>query len=158
MNEGESQAGRLQILRAGVEDVDRATPLFDAYRSFYGQRPDPEGAREFLERRLGRSESVVLLAVDESRSAVGFVQLYPTFSSVSLERRWTLNDLFVAPGCRKRGVGQALLTAARDFAQSTGAGALELETGLDNHAARALYESLGWERETESLHYSLKLR
>ncbi len=157
MHSGEKSGG-LRVLRAGLGDVDRLVPLFDAYRSFYGKEPDPEGAREFLKQRLGRSESVVLLAVDESQSTVGFVQPYPTFSSISLERRWTLNDLFVPPGYRKRGAGSALLTEARSFAQSTGAGALELETGLDNYAAQTLYESLGWRQDTGSLHYSLKLR
>lgn len=32
--------------RAELADVEELAPLFDEYRSFYGQAPDPEAARE----------------------------------------------------------------------------------------------------------------
>lgn len=147
----------VEVRRAALADVPLAAPLFDAYRTFYGQRSDPSLARTFLEERLARDESVVLLAFDgEPDRAVGLSQLYPIFSSVAARPRWLLNDLFVAPTARGRGVGHALLEGARRLATEMGAAGLNLETAPDNDAARSLYESTGWQRDA-SLHYVLNV-
>jgi len=144
--------------RATLDDLDALAPLFDGYRVFYKQPPDPALARAFIEERLRRDESVVFIARDGgNREALGFTQLYPMFSSVSAHRIWVLNDLFVAPAARKRGVARALMDCARDFATEAGALRLILETAEDNHAAQALYESLGYVRESGERHYSLGL-
>jgi hypothetical protein len=89
----------VRTIRAGLEHLDVLTGLFDSYRQFYGQEPDLPGARRFLEARLRCRDSVVFLAFrdDATRTSVGFVQLYPSFSSVSMKPIWILNDLFVAP-------------------------------------------------------------
>ncbi len=142
------------ILRADLQQVDTIAPLFDAYRHFYRQAPDLEHAREFIKDRLARSESVIFLAVREG-IGLGFAQLYPSFSSVEMKRLWILNDLFVTPSARKRGVGRVLLERARQFALETGATALMLETAVDNLTAQRLYEQLGWKREVEFYTYYL---
>ena len=141
------------IRRASAADLDALVPLFDAYRVFYAQPSDPVRARDFLAERLARGESVVLLA-EHGPSTVGFVQLYPIFSSVRTARTWLLNDLFVAEGARRGGVARALLDAAAAFARDGGAAGLALETTRDNAAARALYRAAGW-NEDETQWYSL---
>lgn len=146
----------LSIRRAGPADLDTLAPLFDAYRVFYAQPSDLERARAFLHERLTRGESVALLAELDAAPA-GFTQLYPTFSSVSAARVWVLNDLFVAGSARRRGVAQALLAAAAEFAGHDGAIRLELETAPDNHGAQALYEATGWRRYDDTLRYHLPL-
>ena len=79
------------VERAGLEHVERLAPLIDAYRGFYGQPSDVAAAAEFLRARLDRGESVVLMAVDgDGETPLGFVQLYPTFSSVRLSPVWIL--------------------------------------------------------------------
>lgn len=145
-----------QIARAGMGDVDALAPLFDAYRSFYGQAADLEGARGFLRERLERNESVVFLATLE-REPAGFLQLYPLFSSISIRRLWLLNDLFVAAPARRRGVATALLAAARRHGEATGASALLLQTTIDNAAAQALYARTGWVRAEGFYWYELAL-
>src|SRR5512133_197515 len=97
----------ITVRRAVAADADTLAPLFDAYRTFYGKPADLDGARRFLAERLSRGESVVFLAFDGAE-AVGFTQLYPSFSSASMARIFVLNDLFVAPAGRRRGVGAAL--------------------------------------------------
>jgi len=139
------------VRRAGVADIPRIVPLFGAYREFYRQAPNPEREREFLTERLPSEESVVFVA-EIGGATVGFVQLYPLFSSLSLRRVWLLNDLFVRPDARRHGVGQALLRRAREFARETGAEYLTLETARDNPAQR-LYEAEGWVRDEEFFHY-----
>ena len=131
------------VRRAGLNHLDVVAHLFDLYRMFYGQPSDPSLARAFIRARMERDESVVLLAWRDEQ-AVGFVQLYPAFSSVSAARTWILNDLLVVPEARRLGVARALLSAAADFARDDGALRLELETDHDNHGAQALYRDMGW--------------
>ena len=143
----------LSISRAGPADLDALALLFDAYRQFYGQATDVRRARDWLRSRLRVGESVVLVA-KRGADAVGFVQLYPMFSSVRTARTWILNDLFVEPAARRGGVARALLQAAAAFAREDGAAGLSLETGRDNAAARALYRAAGW-NEDATQWYSL---
>lgn len=148
------------VRRAGLDDLDRLAPLFDAYRRFYAQPGDLPRAQAFLHERLRRGESAILVATrpgnrDEG-PIDGFAQLYRMFSSVRTARIWVLNDLFVDEAARRRGVARALLDAAAQFARDQGAAGLMLETARDNAAARALYRSAGWS-EDESQWYSLRL-
>ena len=142
------------VREAGLEDVDRLAPLFDGYRQFYRQSADPEGARRFLAARLGAGESRVFVAETEDGWPLGFVQLFPSFSSVSMRRLWILNDLFVAPDARRSGVARALMDRARALAIETGAKGLILETETHNAPAKRLYEELGWALDGTA-HYEL---
>jgi ribosomal protein S18 acetylase RimI-like enzyme len=49
------------------------------------------------------------------------------------------------------------MAAATDFARSTGASIIQLETEVGNVVAQALYEKEGWSRDSNSTHYSLPL-
>ena len=142
----------IAIREATLTDIDVLTPLFDAYRQFYGYDSDSKAARAFLNERLERSESVVFIAF-EGDEAVGFTQLYPGFSSLSLGRNFLLNDLFVQPDCRKKGVGAGLIHAAIDHARAVGAIGLSLSTARSNKTAQSLYEALGWQRDEHFLYY-----
>jgi ribosomal protein S18 acetylase RimI-like enzyme len=147
-----------QIRRASVTDLRIVAELFDGYRQFYGQPADYSLAEAFVRDRLTHNDSVVFLAlVSQSEDGLGFVQLYPSFSSVAARRIWILNDLFVAPAARQRGVGRALLDAARDHGLATGAKRLVLSTAAGNQDARALYESYGYKQEDVFLAYKLEL-
>lgn len=148
----------LQIIHAGAEHLGQLATLFDEYRQFYGKPTDPEGAREFLRERLLQMQSMLLLAIDPDADgeALGFVQLYPCFSSVSMAKVLILNDLYVAHPARRRGVARALLEAAHRHGRQLGALRLQLETSADNRGAQALYESLGWSQDPNR-HYSLPL-
>ena len=146
-----------QISRATLEDIGDITQLFDAYRQFYGMPAAPDSARHFLGERLRRQESVILLARQENATAVGFTQLYPSFSSISLAPVYVLNDLFVATEARRGGIAKQLLTAARGFASRQGAIRLSLSTQVTNNNAQRLYEQLGWQRDEQFYHYQLSL-
>ena len=142
----------VRTVRAELDDLDALVPLFEGYREFYGQRSDPDGARAFLAERFKRGESVIFLAVVDG-AIVGFTQLYPLFSSVSMKRLWLLNDLFVSADARKSGAGRALLERAERWAAETGAKGLTLSTQITNASAQRLYEACGWTRDDEFVHY-----
>ena len=145
------------IRLATPADLDCVVPLFDAYRQFYGLPSDLSLCRQYLAGRVGGNESVVLLAADHDGAAVGFVQMYPGFSSLSAARTYLLYDLFVDPAARRHGVGRRLMEAAADEARRRGAVSLALSTAKTNHPAQRLYESLGWVRDEEFYEYNLRL-
>lgn len=135
------------------------TSLCSSTSTAGSQPSDLAAARRFLSDRLTNDESVIFAArLAEMDGLAGFTQLYPTFPSVRMRRVWTLNDLFVAEKARGNGVARALMEAVREFAVSTGAVALELATERDNTVAQALYDSLGYERVEEYLHFALTLK
>lgn len=151
----------VEIIRADISHLEEVAPLFDAYRQFYGQEPNLALAREFSRERFIALESVIFLARQVahvgSGSAIGFVQLYPIFSSIGCRRALILNDLYVASEFRRHGVARQLMQAATEYAKLVGAEYLELATQVGNTKAQALYESLGYKRDSEFYHYVLVL-
>ncbi|HTV74409.1 MAG TPA: GNAT family N-acetyltransferase [Candidatus Acidoferrales bacterium] len=137
-------------LAESLEDVARVAPLFDAYRVFYRQPSDLAASYAFLAERWQRRETVLFFATVEDANA-GFVQLFPSFSSVSIGVFWILNDLFVDSRYRKHGIGGRLMQRAEQHAHETGAIGLTLSTAVDNFTAQALYRSQGYVRDEEFL-------
>jgi ribosomal protein S18 acetylase RimI-like enzyme len=154
---------RFAIERARAEDTGSIAPLFDAYRQFYGAAPDHAGALAFIAARLERAESVVLIARALPRSSepsrvVGFAQLYPSFSSVSLGPIVVLNDLFVLPSWRRSSVARSLVEESARHGERVGAIRIHLSTQLTNEPALRLYQSLGFVADHEFTHMSLALQ
>jgi GNAT superfamily N-acetyltransferase len=149
----------IAVRHAGLDDLEQLAELFEAYRRFYGMPSATGRARAFLADRISRRESVVLLALspgDQGR-AIGFAQLYPSFSSLGLIRTAILNDLFVAPRWRRLGAAIALLRAAVDHAARHGVARLELATRHENHASLRLYHAMGWQVERDFAHLTLTI-
>lgn len=144
----------LTVMIADVEHLDAAAELFDQYRQFYKQASNLPAARHFLFERTINKESIIYLAWDEeTKSAVGFLQLYPGFSSVTMEPLWILNDLYVLSTHRQKGVARKLIQAAMSLVQNREDKGLSLSTATDNVSAQRLYEALGFERDQEFWHY-----
>ncbi|MCM3213860.1 GNAT family N-acetyltransferase [Niallia taxi] len=144
------------IFQATMEDLDGVANLFNLYRTFYQQESDLEGAKNYIKERINKEESVIFVAKDE-QNYLGFTQLYPTFSSISMKRAWILNDLYVDEQARKQGVGELLLHKAKEYAIETGAKSLSLSTAPDNYTAQRLYEKNGYEKDYTFYHYELGL-
>ena len=130
--------------QATINDLQTLAPLFDAYRQFYDKKSDVEGAKEFLLERIANNESVIYLAFDEKENAVGFVQLYPLFSSTRMKRFWMLNDLFISPEYRGQGFSRELIDQAKKLCRKTDACAMLLETSVTNEIGNSLYPSAGF--------------
>ena len=146
----------LVIKQGTVSDLDGLVPLFDGYRQFYRQASEPDRIRQFLLARFEHNQSVIFVAMKDGK-AVGFTQLYPSFSSGALARIFVLNDLFVDPCERHIGAGRALLQAAAEYGRRVGALRLVLSTEVTNTPAQSLYEKLGWKRNTEYCTYQITL-
>jgi GNAT superfamily N-acetyltransferase len=145
------------VRRATTADVPRVAPLFDQYRQFFGRPSDLALSAQFLSERLARDESIVLLAEAEEGHVQGFVQLFPSFSSVRAAPISILNDLFVVPHARGGGVGAALVREAVEVARRAGAVKIKVSTAIANAPARRLYEGQGWKRDEDFYEYGLVL-
>ncbi len=142
------------IRRATIEDLSQLAQLFDAYRQFYEQAPDVALANTFIADRINKQESVIFVAENAEKQLIGFCQIYPSFCSVMAAKIGILYDLFVDPTARKTGAGRSLMLVAREYAANNGMARLDLTTAKNNHAAQALYISLGWVRDEVFYAYS----
>lgn len=144
----------MQVLPASLDQLDELAAMFDAYRVFYRKASDLSGAQHFLKERLAQKDSVIYIARDvEIGEATGFVQLYPLFSSTRMKRLWLLNDLFVKPEHRGKGISKQLINKAKDLARSTQAAGLLLETEITNTIGNQLYPSTDFELNKETNFY-----
>lgn len=149
----------MRIIKATLEHLDLLAPLFVKYREFYGQLPYPDSSRSFLEKRLERDESIIYLALpdNDDNKLMGFCQLYPSFSSLSLKRVWILNDIYVAEDSRRMLVADNLMREAKKLAKDTNAVRLRASTSSDNEVAMKTYESMGFKADTEFKSYILPI-
>ncbi|MBD1575360.1 GNAT family N-acetyltransferase [Vibrio sp. S11_S32] len=147
----------MKIIKASVTELDKVSHLFNLYRQFYGYELDMEHAKNFISQRLKKSDSIIFLALSDTDIPIGFVQLYPSLSSVVMKRMWYLNDLFVDESGRNQGVARGLLRKVKNHAIGTNAVTVKLATAIDNAAAQNLYESEGYLKVTAFDHYTQKV-
>ncbi len=136
----------MTVRKATLDDLDAIAPLFDAYREFFTKAPDLDVSRRFLGERLERGESTVLAAF-QGAAAIGFLQLYPLFSSWYAKRQWFLSDLYVDAAVRERGVGKRLVGAAIDFANETASRAILVELPFSEPHLTRFYTHLGFDKD-----------
>ncbi len=147
------------VRKAELEDVKSLAVLFDNYRQFYKREPGIAGAINFLNDRINNNESEIFIAENENKVVMGFVQLYPVFSSTRMKRLWLLNDLFIQPEYRGKGISVALINECKSLCRQTNSCGMILETAKDNAIGNNLYLKTGfvpdsghnyYEWETES--------
>lgn len=142
----------MSVVKATLNDLDSITEVFNLYRLFQKQESDVDGARAFIKERLTNEESVIFIAFD-GHDPIGIAQLFPSFSSVSMQRIWVLNDLYVKENVRGNGFGEKLIRKSIAFAEETDAKGLLLETADDNVKAQKLYKRIGFMRETNHFYF-----
>jgi ribosomal protein S18 acetylase RimI-like enzyme len=146
------------IRQATLADLALVANLFDKYRTFYGKTPDLAKAKDFIQARIRANDSVIFLATDqETELGIGFVQLYPSLSSLSMQRIYILNDLYVSETHRRLGLARTLLKKSESYARENNAVNLSLSTAHTNSGAQRLYESEGYTKETAFCEYSKSL-
>jgi len=135
------------IVKAELQHVPDLIPLFDGYRIFYEQESDYVRAKSFLTKRLKRNESIIYIAYEEEY-AVGFTQLYPLFSSVTMQPMFLLNDLYVEDNYRNQGIGNMLIDKAKQLCKTLNYKGLAIQTAQSN-PAQHLYERLGFVKDPD---------
>lgn len=143
----------MKIREVEFADLTQLVNLFDAYRVFYRKESDLEGAREFLSERLKNKDSEIFVCENEQQELVGFVQLYPLFSSTRMKKAWLLNDLFVNPDFRGQGISIQLIERAKELVKDTDACGMFLETEKSNKIGNKLYPKAGMQLNDSSNYY-----
>lgn len=127
--------------------LDDVPVLVDLMSAFYAEGgytlPRPAAARAFStilrDARLGR-----IWLVDDGDRAVGYVVVTVGFSMEYGGLRGFVDDFFVSPAARNRGLGAAALRDIRAACLESGLCALLVETGPSDHPARSLYARAGF--------------
>lgn len=143
----------MNIVTATIANLNEVTQLFDAYRVWYRKESDLAAGKKFIEERLTQKDSQMFLAKLDDGTAVGFTQCYPLFSSTRMQRTWLLNDLFVSPAHRGKGISKLLIDAAKNLARDTNAAGVLLETEKSNTIGNKLYPSVGFELEENNFYF-----
>jgi ribosomal protein S18 acetylase RimI-like enzyme len=146
-----------KIVKAELKHLEELGRLFNLYRIFYEEEDDIEKATNYITARFNNEDSIIFVSRSQDSTLNGFVQLYPSYCSVSTIPILILYDLFVDESERAKGKGRLLMNAARDYAKENGYKRLELSTAKDNYIGQSLYESLGYALDKEFLQYSLEI-
>ena len=134
--------------KATSKDVEHLSELFNAYRMFYQKASAIQSAKTFLEDRISNKDSEIFVAQNTTNKLVGFLQLYPLFSSTRMKKFWLLNDLFVHPEFRGNGISIGLIQKAKDLVLESNACGMYLETEKSNLIGNHLYPKTGFELNT----------
>ena len=134
--------------RAGLEDLETLLALMAEFYAESGDPFDAADARQAFVRLIEdpRLGSAWLLAVDQN--VAGYFVMTLGFSVGFGGTVVTLDDLFVRPAWRGRGLGRSALGELRNEATSLGVRALHLEVEPENVVAMALYRSEGFRERT----------
>lgn len=141
------------IRKATSEDLNPLSILFNAYRVFYQMDSGISEAAAFLEERIAKNESQIFVAEDAMNNLVGFVQLYPLFSSKRMKRLWLLNDLFVEPSQRGQGISKKLIQHAKELCLESNSCGMILETAKSNVIGNQLYPTTGFKQDNDHNYY-----
>lgn len=148
----------MYVREAKKTDLDQLSQLFDQYRMFYRLESDVTSAKIFLSERLENKDSEIFVCESDDNELIGFVQLYPLFSSTRMKKLWLLNDLFVKSNHRGKGVSIKLIEKAKKIVRDTSACAMNLETEKTNLIGNNLYSKTGFELNKECNFYEWKIK
>jgi GNAT superfamily N-acetyltransferase len=146
----------VEIRPARTEEIEEMMPLIRAYCEFYETEPNDEGIRTMFETLItDPSEGAVFIARVDGK-AVGFATLDWKWSSLKGAKIGYLEDLFVDPDARGKGIADALIELCAGRCRELGMPAMSWQTAPDNHRAQQVYNRTGAEADTY-LEYDLEL-
>lgn len=138
--------------------IDQFVTIVDEYRKFFDFGLSPNKTKEFFQRLQEKNEAATFIAISEKDEVMGFVNLYPSYSTLSLRKIWILNDLGVSSKFRRLGVARALIKKSIEFAKASDAIRIELKTGKTNLDAQKLYTEIGFKTDRDNLYYRVPIK
>ena len=124
----------IDVVREG--DIDHLLPLMRAYSEFYEVPPDDARLLGIARMLIAQpQDGVQFIARGDDGEALGFATVYLTWETLDAGRLAVMNDLFVSPAARGRGLGAALIEECLRFARDRSAGKLAWQTAPANAVA-----------------------
>jgi GNAT superfamily N-acetyltransferase len=149
-------ADGVEIHPARTDEIEEMLPLIRAYCEFYETEPDDDGLRRMFETLITDTSQGAVYIARDGGSAVGFATLDWKWSSLKAAKIGYLEDLFVDPEARGKGIADALIEVCANRCRELGVPAMSWQTAPDNHRAQRVYDRTGAEAEPY-LEYDLKL-
>lgn len=133
------------VRKAEEKDIPSLIELVKGYLEFY-KRPIPEDQNiaDFILHFIKHPEEGCQFVAEEEGRLVGFTTLVAIWSTTRLGKVGLLNDLFVNPSDRKKGIAEKLMYRTMEEGKERGYPLLRLLTAHDNIPAQSLYEKTGW--------------
>jgi GNAT superfamily N-acetyltransferase len=131
----------VRVRPAEPADEARWRELFDAYTRFYEREPDLEISRQTWSRIQSPGSPVYAIVAEHDGAVVGIANYLLHENTSSLHQACYLQDLFVDPAIRGRGIGKALIDWLWAETQAQGWGVLYWQTRENNYRARTLYDT-----------------
>src|SRR3954468_21742766 len=130
--------------RATPGDADSVARLLQDFQEEFDE-PSP-GVDALSERYadLIRNRDMTVLLAGDGPDGFAQIRYRPWVYSAGPQAHAYLEELYVVPSLRGRGIGRALLETAMETARNEGASHMELGTSEDDREARSLYESAGF--------------
>lgn len=138
----------IEIRPARIDEVEEFLPLMRAYCDFYESSPPDEGLLEMARTLITDPSQGATFVAREGGRAVGFATLDWKWSMLKAARLGYLEDLYVLPEARGRGIADALIDVCADRCRELGMPALQWLTQPHNERARSVYDRIGAEAET----------
>jgi ribosomal protein S18 acetylase RimI-like enzyme len=131
-----------RIRPAAIGDAGEVARLLHDFNAEYDDPTPPLPVLAERLRELLAAEAVTVLLAGEPPLGLALFRSRPSLWSSATDVY--LEELYVVPAERRRGIGRALLEAAIEAARAAGADHFELTTGETDTEARSLYESRGF--------------
>ena len=129
-----------------LDDLDALLPLVEALHTSDGDPFDPQRTVVALQLVLSHPEYGVVHVAEVGETIVGYIVGSLGLSVEAGGRFLLVDELYVSPAWRGRGLARKLLASLIPYAQSHHCRVVELEVGWENDRARTWYERLGFER------------
>jgi ribosomal protein S18 acetylase RimI-like enzyme len=146
----------VEIRDARPEEAAELLPLMRAYCEFYEASPPDDGLLKMARTLIADPEQGAMFIARDRGVAVGFATLDWKWSSLKGARIGYLEDIFVTPAARGRGIADALIVACAERCRERGAPAMQWQTAPDNDRAQSVYDRTGAVADTY-LEYDLGL-
>jgi ribosomal protein S18 acetylase RimI-like enzyme len=132
----------IQIRRAGPEDAADIARLLHDFNNEYSEPTPGVAALTTYSRQLLEAGEMTALLAGDGPDGISLIRFRTCVWTGGPEAH--LQELYVVPPLRGRGIGRALLEATMAASREAGASGIDLNTGTTDTAARALYESCGF--------------
>ena len=145
----------LEIQKLSLKNLTDMNDMFSLYQEFYEideKNIDKESNINFFKEILKNYNSGKMFVSYIDWKPVGMITLYYTYSSLSKQKVWILNDLYLLDKYRGKWYWKEMIKYSMNFFKEQWIKKMTLETHTDNIWAQKLYDSLGWEWEIWKLY------
>ena len=139
-----TESVNVELQRVGEAELPTLLPLIGEYHAFEGVDSTVEQREAAARTLLEHPEFGGLWLVRTGDRVAGYIALCRGFSIEFNGFDAFVDELYLAPGYRGRGIGSRVLELIRDEARARGVKALHLEVARDNAPARGLYAKSGF--------------